>query len=129
MSARTTVPVTTPKVAAKAVKDLDPRIVKGLTEAFDPAKGLKGADIARVLVATGHLTTKANTDKSNGLALRTYMRAHGAYVGKGNTYGATVAEASKIAYGFVNDVAPPKGGAFVKGLWIPTPTKGEAAEA
>lgn len=113
-TARTTPPVATPK--GVKVADLPANVVAGLKEAHDPSKGLKGADIARVLLTTGHLVPKGNP----GLVLRTYMRSHGAYVGKGASYGATVAEASRIAAGFITNTAPPKGGSFHRGTWVPT---------
>lgn len=95
----------------KGVKgtDLDPTIASALASLHDKDKGLKGADIMRAIMASKVDTpTVARMRKANnpGLVLRTYMRSHGAYVGRGGTYGMTVAQASKVAAGFIAGIAP-----------------------
>lgn len=114
---------TTPKVKADILAALDDKVTEGL-KAAHTSNGLKGADVARVLIATGHLDPKGNP----GLRLRTYMRSHGAWVGKGRTYGMTVAEARRIAAGYIAGIAPPKGVRYAKGQVIAAKAQGATPE-
>lgn len=87
-------------------------ILSALKAAHTPDKGLKGADIMRAIRDAKGVEDPegsiARMRKANnpGLVLRTYMRSHGAYVGRGGTYGMTVAEAAKVAAGFIAGVSP-----------------------
>jgi hypothetical protein len=111
----TRTPVATPKVKADILATLPGPVDQAIRDAYRNApNGLKGADLARILIATGHLENKGNP----GLVLRTYMRSHGAWVGQGRTYGMTVAEARKVAAGFIAGIAPPKGVRYAKGQAI-----------
>lgn len=108
-------PVATPKVKADILATLPTPVDQAIRDAHRNApNGLKGADLARILIATGHLANKGNP----GLILRTYMRSHGAWVGKGRTYGMTVGEARRITAGFIGKVAPPAGVRYAKGQAI-----------
>lgn len=113
-------PTTTPKVAKAILADLNADVDQAIRTAHRNApNGLKGADLTRILMDTGHLTSPAKGTKTavavNGLILRTYMRSHGAWVGQGRTYGMTVAEARRIAAGFIAKVAPPEGVRYARG--------------
>ncbi len=111
----TRTPVATPKVKADILATLPTPVDQAIRDAHRNApNGLKGADLARILIATNHLENKGNP----GLVLRTYMRSHGAWVGKGRTYGMTVGEARRIAAGFIAGVAPPRGVRYAKGQVI-----------
>lgn len=116
-------PTATPKVAKDILAAIDPRVDAAIREAHKAHKdrGLKGADLARILIAEG---IRPNVRKGSkdapawvGLEVRTYMRRHGAWVGQGRTYGMTVAEARRIMAGFLASpqVAPPAGVRYVKG--------------
>lgn len=111
---------TTPKVKADILAALDDKVTDAIRNHPKAKEGLKGADLARILIATGHLDNTGNP----GLRLRTYMRSHGAWVGQGRTYGMTVAEARRIAAGFIGKVAPPKGVRYAKGQAIVAATDG-----
>lgn len=108
------VAIALPKVKADILASLDDKVTTAIREVHKDKGGIKGADLARILIATDHLENKGNP----GLRLRTYMRSHGAWVGQGRTYGMTVAEARKVAAGFIAGVAPPKGVRYAKGQAI-----------
>ncbi len=120
----TRIATTTPRVGKDIMASLDPSVDAAIRARYAEVKdrGLKGADIARILMATGHITAKASATKTAdavaGLRLRTYMRSHGAWVGQGRTYGMTVAEARKVAAGFIAKVPPPAGVRYAKGQAI-----------
>ena len=121
----TRIAVATPKVKAEILATLPTPVDQAIRDAHRNApNGLKGADLARILIATGHLADKGNP----GLVLRTYMRSHGAWVGKGRTYGMTVAEARRIAAGFIAGVAPPKGVRYAKGQVVTATKDGASAD-
>lgn len=119
------VAIATPRVKADIMASLATNVDQAIR---DHGNGIKGADLARILMATGHLSTKGNP----GLVLRTYMRSHGAWVGQGRTYGMTMAEARRVAAGFIGKVPPPKGVRYAKGTRIvaqDNPTPDEVATA
>lgn len=119
------VPVTTPRVKADILATLRAEVTDTITAAHAACKakgkaGMSGADLARVLVATGDLSPKGNF----GLRLRSYARSHGAWVGNGGTYTMSIGEARRIAAGFIGKVAPPKGVRYAKGSRIATKAEG-----
>ena len=126
-------PTATPKVARDILATLDTNVDDAIRTAHRNApNGLKGADLTRILMTTGHLTAPAKGTKNavavNGLILRTYMRRHGAWVGQGRTYGMTVAEARRIAAGFIANVAPPEGVRYAKGQVVKAQADGASAD-
>ena len=128
-------PTTTPKVARNILASLNTDVDAAIRTAHRNApNGLKGADLARILIAEG---IRPNTGKGTktavavvGLELRTYMRSHGAWVGNGRTYGMTVAEARRIMAGFLASpqVAPPKGVRYAKGQVVAAKADGATAD-
>lgn len=111
----------TPKVAKDILATIDPALDAALKAAYATHKdrGLKGADLTRAMIATGHLPNEGKGTKdpvaTQGLKVRTYMRSHGAWVGRGRTYGMTYAEARRVAVGFIEGIDPPKGVRYAKG--------------
>lgn len=125
-------PTATPKVAKDILASLNPAVDTAIRAAHAAHKdrGLKGADLARILIDQG---IRPNVRKGSkdapawvGLEVRTYMRRHGAWVGQGRTYGMTVAEARRIMAGFLASpqVPPPAGVRYVKGQQVKAQTDG-----
>lgn len=126
-------PTTTPKVARDILASLPEDIDTAIRTAHRNApNGLKGADLTRILIATGHLPNEGKGTKGavavQGLRLRTYMRSHGAWVGQGRTYGMTVAEARRVVAGFLAGVAPPAGVRYRKGQVVQASKDGASAD-
>lgn len=132
---RGTMPTATPKVAKDILANIDPRVDAAIrtTHAAHKDRGLKGADLARILIAEG---IRPNIRKGSkdapawvGKEVRDYMRSHGSWVGQGRTYGMTVAEARRIMAGFLASpqVAPPEGVRYVKGQAVKAQADGASA--
>lgn len=122
MPKATTTPRTTtpPKATPVGIANLAPILKdtvkaddrKGLPEAFlrdlkvQAKDNLTGAGLARLMHAHG-LYPAYTTEARKGLALRNWMRARKAWVGKGRAYGIPYAVARDIAAGYTGKVALP----------------------
>lgn len=114
---RTTTP---PKATPAGIANLTPILKgtvkaddrKGLPEAFlrdlkvEAKANLTGAALARLMHTHGLYPAYA-TESRKGLALRNWMRARKAWVGKGRSYGIPYAVARDIAAGYTGKVALP----------------------
>ena len=133
MPTTTRTPVATPKVAKDLLATIDPALDAAIAALVKASGPVKGSDLTRAMIDTGHLPNVGTRTKTpvaaQGLALRTYMRSHGAWAA-GGAYRMSHAEARRIAVGFIAGVAPPKGVRYRKGVKVAADaTPAEAASA